>query len=282
MTLRQRLGLFTWPVANIAIVTSIAMFNFGFDVLLFSGLIAMPYFNQQFGECSPTTGECLITGEMQSIMSATPFLGKLIGVWMSAPLAQRFGRKPVFGGIIVTSLLGVLLQITATTVAQFTVGRIVCYGMTGICATVLPPYMGETSPVALRGFLIAQMHLQMALGQIVASGINAGTSKIDSHASWMIPVGLQFVAPCFMALGFPFLVESPRWLVSRDRAADALAALGRLRGKSASDPEIESEMELITMADMNKEKGPWKEVFTGTNKVGILLPPSPLHFIPFK
>lgn len=190
VTLAQRFKLFTWPVALGTVVCSLAMFNFGYDMLVFSGVSAMPWFNRKFGVCNGK-GVCLITTETLALMNATPWVGKLIGIWIAAPIARWLGRKPVFAFIIISSWIGVALQISSTTAAQFTVGRIICYGMTGICASILPMYIAETAPAQLRGFLVAQMHLQIALGQIVASAVNTSTSKLKSQASWMIPIGMS-------------------------------------------------------------------------------------------
>ncbi|KAJ1332977.1 MFS transporter SP family sugar:H+ symporter [Microdochium nivale] len=275
MTIRQRLRLFTWPVGYIAAITSIAMFNWGYDTLVFSGVVAMKHFNIKFGEChiSAATGNplCEISGSTVSIMNAAPFAGKLLGIWLASPLAERLGRKPIFLVVVVSSYVGVILQITATTVVQFTVGRIVCYAMTGICAPVIPAYIAEVAPAEMRGLLVAMMHLQIVLGNIVASLINTGTSKIDSNTSWLIPIGFQFVMPSLMAAGYPLLVESPRWLVSKDQAERALAALHRLRGATVSEESIAAEADLLVTANTNRVKGRWSEVFAGTNRRRVLI-----------
>ncbi|KXJ88320.1 general substrate transporter [Microdochium bolleyi] len=250
------------------------MFNWGYDTLVFSGVVAMKHFNIKFGECHVSaTGNpvCAIPGGTVSIMNAAPFVGKLFGIWLASPLAERLGRKPIFLVVVFTSYVGVILQITATTVAQFTVGRVVCYAMTGVCAPVIPAYIAEVAPAEMRGLLVAMMHLQIVLGNIVASLINTGTSKIDSNTSWMIPIGFQFVLPSLMAAGYPLLVESPRWLVSKDQTERALVALRRLRGAAVSEASIAAETELLVTSNSNRVKGTWSEVFTGTNRRRTLI-----------
>lgn len=84
---------------------------------------------------------------------------------------------------------GVLLQITATTVAQFTIGRMMCYAMTGICVNVMPAFMAECAPACLRGMVTAQLQMQIVVAQLVASGVNYGTSTIKTNAGWQISIG---------------------------------------------------------------------------------------------
>lgn len=78
---------------------------------------------------------------------------------------------------------------TATTVAQFTIGRMLCYAMTGICVNVMPAFMAECAPACLRGMVTAQLQMQIVVAQLVASAVNFGTSTIKSNAGWRISVG---------------------------------------------------------------------------------------------
>lgn len=81
------------------------------------------------------------------------------------------------------------MQISATTAAQFTVGRMLCYAMTGISVIVMPAFMAECAPAILRGMVGTQLQMQIVVAQLVASGVNYGTSTIKSDAGWRISVG---------------------------------------------------------------------------------------------
>lgn len=109
---------------------------------------------------------------------------------------------------------GVLLQTTATTAAQFTIGRFISFGMTGMTIVVVPIYLSETAPKALRGMMTSTLQLMIIFGQVVASLVNFGTQNIPSDAGWRIPVGLQFIAPGLILALLPAVPESPRWLVT--------------------------------------------------------------------
>lgn len=84
---------------------------------------------------------------------------------------------------------GVLLQITSTTIAQFTIGRMLSYAMTGLVVNIMPAFMAECAPPSLRGMVTAQLQMQIVIAQLVASAINYGTSTIKSNAGWRISIG---------------------------------------------------------------------------------------------
>lgn len=54
----------------------------------------------------------------------------------------------------------------------------------------------------------------------------------------LIPVGVAFIGSFFMT-------DTPRWLASKDRHEEALAALARLRGREIDDPVVAREFEEI-------------------------------------
>lgn len=199
-------------------------------------------------------------------MTATPFFGKLIGAIACGSVAERWGRKRAILVLSIISLVGVTLQTSATTAAQFTVGRIINFAMTGFTIVVVPIYQAECSPKDLRGLINSTIQMIIIFGQTVASLVNFGTQHIPSNASWQIPVGLQFIVPVILLAFLPMIPESPRWLLSKDRPADAVHSLRRLRGKHASDEVLQDEIEALRSSSANSGKGTWKEVFDKDNK----------------
>ncbi len=67
------------------------------------------------------------------------------------------------------------------------------------------------------------------VGSIIAAWTVFGTLKYAGDAAWRIPVGLQALMPFIQFVGIWFLPESPRWLVSKDKAEQALKVLVKVR-----------------------------------------------------
>lgn len=223
-------------------------------------------FAQRFGEWDERANMYALPAYLSSIMTATPFLGKLVGVIGCGPLAERWGRKVALLVLAVISLVGCTLQTSAHSAAQFTVGRIINFATTGMCIVVVPIYQAECAPRELRGLIGSTLQLTISLGGLVASLVNLGTRTIKSDASWLIPTGLQLVVPLVILVLLPFLPESPRWLVSKGRTDEALRSLKHLRGKKANEESIQAEVDIILAASASKGKGSWAEVFNQKNR----------------
>ncbi|KAH7145503.1 general substrate transporter [Dactylonectria estremocensis] len=268
LALLQRLKLFDGMLVFLMFYMSMCAFNFGFDVGTFGGVQAMQSFGRRFGEYNETLGRYALPAWLSSIMTATPFLGKAVGCVSAGWIAEKWGRRASILALCIVSVVGVTLQTAAQNAAMFTVGRVITFGMTGMAIVVVPIYQAETTPEALRGMFASTIQLMISIGQLVSTCVTYGTKSMDSDAGWMIPIGLQLAMPVVIFLLLPWLPESPRWLLSQDRRAEAEANLRKLR-KKASDDQIIVELEAILSqsAWQNEHKGSWAEVFNKENRV---------------
>ncbi|KIX07346.1 uncharacterized protein Z518_01999 [Rhinocladiella mackenziei CBS 650.93] len=261
-----RLRKFTPRLVFMMFFLSIAAFNFGYDQGNFSGLQALDSFEKRFGRYNEKKERYQLPSYLQSLMTSTPYLGKLLGTWTCGPLSERLGRKKMMAIIVLISYVGVVLEITASTGAQFTVGRIVCFYMAGFTVQVAPVYLAECAPPDLRGFIGSQVQFQINFSIMIAAIVNFGVSHVHSSIQWRITVMIQLLMPTLIALSYPFAVESPRWLIGRGRKEEAVRSLGLLRKKDVPVELLEQEVTFLSTLSNNEGKGSWKEVFTGINR----------------
>ncbi|OZJ02724.1 hypothetical protein BZG36_05103, partial [Bifiguratus adelaidae] len=268
----QKRYLFTPMLTWSVLYMSMSAFNFGYDTSLFASIQGMASFDVEFGVYNDLQHRYIIAPYLSSIMNSTPFLGKFIGTLMCGPLMARYGRKPAMFAIAIISIIGVILQCATTTAAQFTIGRILCYLSTGITIGVVPAYQSETAPAELRGAITATLQLWIGVGQVLGSVITNATQAMPTRAAWLIPTGLQFIIPVVILIGYPFVPESPRWLLSQGRKEEAVGALLSIRPKGTTVEEVEYELRLMAKAMAEQQQsGPWKDLFKGANRRRTLI-----------
>lgn len=69
------------------------------------------------------------------------------------------------------------------------------------------------------------------MGQLIANGVIAGTSQLDTHWAYSAPFAAQWFWPVMILIGIPFAPESPWWLVRKGRIEDAEKSLKKLAAK---------------------------------------------------
>ncbi|KAI8630231.1 general substrate transporter [Xylariaceae sp. FL1651] len=196
LTLAQCLKHFNGMLAFLMGYMAFCAFNYGYDVGTFGGVQGLHSFTSKFGVCDEN-GVCALPGWLSSVMTATPFLGKTLGCIACGWIAEKWGRKVALLGLCLISFTS-----SIDSRAQFTLGRIITYGQTGMAIVVVPIYQAETAPKELRGMFASTIQVLIILGQVVSSLITFGTKNIPNSSGWRIPIGLQLVAPAIEALMF--------------------------------------------------------------------------------
>lgn len=200
-------------------------FLLGYDIGIMSGsmLYVQPYFN-------------LLTVWTEAIVSGAvgaAAISSLMGGW----LADKIGRRRcILTSSVVFSLGGVLMG-AAPTQEVLLVGRIICGLGIGLASVVGPVYMAETSPLHLRGRLTTMWQMLINFGVLVSSLIAAAFSYVHPYG-WRIMLGLSALPGIVQFVGFLFMPESPRWLVSKGQVDSARDVLVRLRGHKDVTEEL--------------------------------------------
>lgn len=134
--------------------------------------------------------------------------------------------------------------------ALLVVGRFGVGVGVGIASAVVPVYICEVAPMHQRGRLTVINTVCVSSGQLIANVVDALLGNVTQGWRYMfavsaLPAMVQFV-------GFFFLPESPRYLLSRGRKAEARAVLESVRRKGYP---IDLEMKQIEAASQAKQGG---------------------------
>lgn len=158
-------------------------------------------------------------------------LGQVVGAFFAAYPMEWFGRKKTFGACVVLTTGCVFIQFFARSLSVLLAGELLGGLVLGCYVVISPAYASEVCPVALRGILTSFTNIAFVGGQLIANGVIAGTSKLDTHWAYSLPFAVQWVWPAIILPLLVFAPESPWWLQRSGRFEEAEKSLKRLAAK---------------------------------------------------
>jgi sugar porter (SP) family MFS transporter len=211
-----------------AAITALGGLLFGYDTGVVSG--ALLFLHTSFGNMSSFDKE-LVTGLL--------LVGAAVGAFGSGKLADVIGRRPV---ILITAgvfVLGVLAAAFSPTFWFLVVMRFVIGLAVGSASVAVPLYISEVAPPRVRGALVSFNQLALTTGILAAFLVDY---SLSSSADWRLMFGLATIPAVLLFVGMLSQAESPVWLVTHDRIADARQVLARVR---SADHDVEGEIDDI-------------------------------------
>lgn len=136
-------------------------------------------------------------------------------------------------------------------------------------------YVNEVAPAHLRGIVFAVYQSQLSIGSIIGAAVDYGTHQRMGKDSYQIPLAMFYIVPTVQSIALFFFPESPRWLMTKGREAEAEASLRSLRNKNIDESEFQAEWNEIRVStreqvEQNK-KQLWIEMWKGTDRRRTLL-----------
>jgi SP family facilitated glucose transporter-like MFS transporter 3 len=168
-------------------------------------------------------------------------IGGPVGSIAGGFMANIYGRK---GTMMINTwifLLGGIIMTIARNVGWLVVARFVIGCSSGIAMVVVPVYLGEIAPPTLRGTLGTCTQFAIVIG-ILFSNVIAFPLATPGGWRYMFAIG-PFLS-LVQLLSSPYLVESPRWLLSKDehstQARLEIKKLRAFRGTAEVEQEVQN------------------------------------------
>ena len=225
-----------------AAVSALGGMLFGYDIGVISGAIL--FIKKDFS----------LSAGVEEIVVGSVLLGSLVGAAVGGILADSFGRRKL---LMVTAFvfgLGAIAAALAPDSAWLIAARIVAGAAIGIASFVAPLYISEIAPVDIRGKLVSINQLALTGGIVVSYLIDYVFADTQAWR-WMFAMAL--IPAAAFGFGLMFIPDSPRWLVSRGRAAQARVALTRIRPRE----EVEDELRRIQHS-VGQQQANWSELLS--------------------
>ncbi|KAF7364945.1 General substrate transporter [Mycena venus] len=216
----------------LALSVALGSLFYGYDIGLIGGILSLGSFQNYFGLDKMNPREkAWLNGNIVAILQ----LGCLFGALGVGSFSSRYGRKPCLlasGGIyIIGSALQVIVGLGGTreyALSLLYTGRFLGGIGVGMVTALVPSYVSECTPQAIRGRCTGLIQLAINVGIMLSFWVNYFASKNmpSSESQWRVPFAIQIVPGVLFLLAMPFQPESPRYMVEKeeyDRAAQTLA-----------------------------------------------------------
>ncbi len=216
MTARSRGLLVGLTAASVGII-------YGYDLSIIAGA-------QLF-----VTEDFKLTTPQQELLTTMVVIGQIAGALGAGVLANAIGRKRSVVLAVVAYAAFALLDAFAVALPMLLAARLLLGLTIGVSVVVVPVYVAESAPAAVRGSLLTAYQLAIVSALIV--GYLTGYLLAGTH-SWRWMLGLAAV-PAILLL--PLLIRMPdtaRWYVLKGRIDDARAALLRVEPTANADDEL--------------------------------------------
>ncbi|KAI7852295.1 major facilitator superfamily domain-containing protein [Circinella umbellata] len=196
--------------------------------------------NKNLPDCLPMSSS--IWGIVVSIFC----IGALIASFLAEPAMTMLGRKATIALSNVGWLVGAIIMGLSTSPAMFGFGRFLAGISCGMGSVATPTYNGEVSTILFRGAMGVCNQLMIVCGILASNAVGIFLSSVPL---WRINYSLVAVPALLQIMLVPFLVESPRYLVSVNKHDEARKALQVLRG-----PQYNIEYELNDIIQGQRKK----------------------------
>ncbi|ATL30779.1 sugar porter family MFS transporter [Streptomyces formicae] len=214
-----------------------------------------------------------VDANMLGWIIATALLGCAVGAAIAGRIADRIGRircMQIAAVLFAASAVGSALPFAAW---DLTMWRLIGGIGIGMASVIGPAYIAEVAPPAYRGRLASFQQAAIVIGIAVSQLVNWGIlnmadgdqrGKLMGLEAWQWMLGVMVVPALLYGLLSFIIPESPRFLISVGRTAEAKKVLGEVEG---TDIDLDARAAEIEAGLHREHKPSFKDLL---GKVGFL------------
>jgi len=254
----------------VALIVALGGFLMGFDASVISGVVT--FIEPQFNLTNIQVG--------WAVASLT--LTATIGMMLSGPLSDRFGRRPVLKVAAVLFSASALASAVAPDYLVLVAARMLGGFGVGVALIIAPMYIAEIAPAKLRGRMVSFNQLNIVIGISAAYFSNylilsLGQSDLawaqalhlgDWNWRWML--GVETLPAIFYFFALFSVPESPRWLVMRGKDDDALAIMAQVTNRAQAEAEL-ADIHASLRAEEHAERASFRDLFAPSMKLVLTI-----------
>ena len=209
---------------GIAFVAAVGGFLFGYDLYIISPAIL--FLEKEFG-----LGPAQVGFAMSSAV-----IGCLLGPVAAGWVSDKIGRKKsliIAAALFMISAIGTALP---RNMVDFYIFRFLGGIGIGLASVISPLYIAEISPAKNRGAMVTMNQLAITIGGM-SSVIVCYNLSFGDHWRWMF--GSEVFPILVFLIALIFVPETPRWLMGKNRADEAMDVLTKINGRENARTEAD-------------------------------------------
>lgn len=179
-----------------------------------------------------------LSSTQQGILVACILLPASISSLFSGYVSDKISRKyAILCGALMT-LVGTIISAVSFSLGALFAARMITGAGIGLALAVATVYLVEIAPSKTRGAWASLLQLHVVLGVMLGYFVVFASRNVSGSLAWRIPFIVQSGNAMILAGGSMIIPFSPRWLVQKDRIADAQKCLELLRDSSMVEQEL--------------------------------------------
>ncbi|MFV8317506.1 sugar porter family MFS transporter [Mycobacterium sp. 23] len=190
-----------------------------------------------------------LSTRQQELLTTMVVIGQIVGALVAGVTANAIGRKRSTVLLTAGYALCAILGACAVSLPMLLAARLLLGVAIGVAVVVIPVYVAESAPTAVRGSLLTAYQVTI-LGGIIL-GYLVGYLLAGAHA-WRWMLGIAAVPAVVLLPLLMRLPDTARWYMLKGRVEDARQALLRL------EPADAVETQLAEIADALEVEGSGK------------------------
>ncbi|KAL6451769.1 qutD Probable quinate permease [Candida maltosa Xu316] len=221
-----------------------------------ASVTTLPSFQKTFGlnDKSKTVDQI---ANIKSNITSFVLLGSIGGAAIAMKSVDFLGRIRALQVVCIILLVGVIIQMTSTSIGQLYAGKIIEGLAVGQTTSIGPVYLSEVAPSPIRGLatciFAGAVYFGTMLSYFVCYGVALHVpAQINGHINnrqWIYAyIPKVLMAGIIFILSFFLCVESPRWLLKKEKPDQAATNLSKIRHLPPDHPYI-----LAEISDINEQ-----------------------------
>jgi SP family galactose:H+ symporter-like MFS transporter len=207
----KRTPNYTYLVAGFAAIGGML---FGYDIGVISG--AENLLKARFH----------LNNATEELAVAAVLIGSVVGGLIGGRLEDGISRRWALVVMAAIYASGAILSALAWDLPSFVAFRIITGLAVGASALIVPTYIAEVAPVAIRGGLVILQQLAISGGILISYAADYG---FDTAGWGWRPMFAAAVLPAaVLGIGMIFMAHSPRWLGMKERWDEAREVLKKI------------------------------------------------------